>query len=169
MKTDLFQSRGHCWVFQICWHIECITFTASSFRIWNGSTGILSLPLALFVVMLPKAHLTSHSRMSGCSWVWVITPSWLSGLWRFFWYSSSVYAVCLQRPYKSHVVNMCVRGPLHLFSTFSHVSPVVIQVSLKDLLVDSSFKNLASEKNVVQVPHPFKAFHPRMLKCEGRI
>jgi len=30
MKTDLFQSCGHCWVFQICWHIECNTFTASS-------------------------------------------------------------------------------------------------------------------------------------------
>ena len=26
-KTDLFQSCGHCWVFQICWHIECSTFT----------------------------------------------------------------------------------------------------------------------------------------------
>ena len=36
MKTDLFQSCGHCWVFQICWHIECITFIASSFRIWNS-------------------------------------------------------------------------------------------------------------------------------------
>ena len=23
MKTDPFQSCGHCWVFQICWHIEC--------------------------------------------------------------------------------------------------------------------------------------------------
>ena len=23
MKTDLFQSYGHCWVFQICWHFEC--------------------------------------------------------------------------------------------------------------------------------------------------
>ena len=34
MKTDLFQSCGHCWVFQICWHTECSTFTASSFRIW---------------------------------------------------------------------------------------------------------------------------------------
>ena len=33
MKTDLFQSCGHCWVFQICWHIACNTFTASSFRI----------------------------------------------------------------------------------------------------------------------------------------
>ena len=33
MKTDLFQSCGHCGVFQMCWHIECSTFTASSFRI----------------------------------------------------------------------------------------------------------------------------------------
>ena len=40
--------------------------------------------------MLPKAHLTSHSRMSGCRWV--ITPSWLSGSWRSFLYSSSVYS-----------------------------------------------------------------------------
>ena len=62
------------------------TFTASSFRIWNSLTGIPSPPLALFVVMLPKAHLTSHSRMSGCSWG--ITPSWLSGSWRSFLYSS---------------------------------------------------------------------------------
>ena len=48
MKTDLFQSCGHCWVFQICWHIECSTFTASS-RIWNSSAGIPSPPLALTV------------------------------------------------------------------------------------------------------------------------
>ena len=54
MKTDLFQSCGHCWVYHICWHIECSTFTASSFRIWVNSTGIPSLPLALFVVMLSK-------------------------------------------------------------------------------------------------------------------
>ena len=69
MKTDLFQSCGHCWVFQICWLIECSTFTASSFRIWNSSTRIPSPPLSLFIVMLPKAHLTSHSRMSGSRWV----------------------------------------------------------------------------------------------------
>ena len=85
-----FSVCGHCWVFQICWHIECSTFTALSFRIWNSSTGIPSPPLALFVVMLPKAHLTMHSRMSGSRWV--ITPSWLSGLWRSFLYSSSVYS-----------------------------------------------------------------------------
>ena len=70
MKTDLFWSCGHCWVFQICWHIECSTFTASSYWIWNSSTGIPSPPLALFVVMPPKAHLTSRSRMSGSRWVY---------------------------------------------------------------------------------------------------
>ena len=78
MKTDLFQSCGHCWVFQICWHIEHSTFTASSFRIWNSSAGIPSPPLAFFIVMLPKAHLTLHSRTSGSRSV--ITPLWLSGL-----------------------------------------------------------------------------------------
>ena len=30
MKTDLFQSCGHCWIFQIYWHIQCSTLTASS-------------------------------------------------------------------------------------------------------------------------------------------
>ena len=33
--------------------------------------------------------LTSHSRVSGSRWV--ITPSWLSGSWRSFLYSFSVY------------------------------------------------------------------------------
>ena len=56
MKTDLFQSFFHCWGFHICWRNECSTFTASSFRIWNSSTGIPSHPLALFIVMLSKAH-----------------------------------------------------------------------------------------------------------------
>ena len=88
MKTDLFQSYGYCWVFQICWPIECSTLTTSPFRIWNSSTGNPSPPLALYVVMLPKAHLTSHSRMSGSRWV--ITPSWLSRSLRSFLYSSSV-------------------------------------------------------------------------------
>ena len=74
MITDLFQSCGHCWGFQIYWHIECSTFTASSFRIWNSSPGIPSPPQAWFIVLLPKAHLTLYSRMSGSRWV--ITPLW---------------------------------------------------------------------------------------------
>ena len=80
--TDIFQFYGHCWVCQICWHIVFITFTPSSFRIWNSSTGIPPPPLALLIVILPEAHFTSHSRMSGTRWV--ITPSWSSGSWRPF-------------------------------------------------------------------------------------
>ena len=68
----------------------CSTLTASSFRIWNSSAEIPSPSLVLFVVILPKAHLTSHSRMSGCKWV--TTPSWLSRLLKLFLYSSSVYS-----------------------------------------------------------------------------
>ena len=58
---------------------------------WSGvPLPSLSPPLALFIMMLSKAHLTSHSRMSGSRWV--LTPSWLSGSWRSFFYSSSVYS-----------------------------------------------------------------------------
>ena len=53
-------------------------FKASSFKIWNISAVIPSPPLALFVEMLPKAHLTFHTRMSDSRWV--ITPSWLSNV-----------------------------------------------------------------------------------------
>ena len=55
-----------------------------SFRIWNSSTGIPSTPLVLFIVILPKAKLISHSRMSGSRWV--ITPSWSSESWKYFFY-----------------------------------------------------------------------------------
>ena len=41
--------------------------------------------LALFIVILSKVHLTSHSRMSGSRWV--MTPWWLSGSWSCFLYS----------------------------------------------------------------------------------
>ena len=111
MKTDLFQSCGHCWVFQICWHIEYSTFTASSIRIWNSSIGIPSPPLALFVVMLPMARLSSHSRMSGSRWM--ITPLWLSGSLRSFLYSSVFcchllisYASVRSIPFLSFIVSI---------------------------------------------------------------
>ena len=63
-----------------CWvqHFHSIIF-----RIWNISNGIPSSPLALFIVMLPKAHLTLHSRIAGSRWV--IAPSWLSGCGNLFW------------------------------------------------------------------------------------
>ena len=78
MKPDLFQSCGHCWVFHICWHIEA---ALSQHHLLGFEIAQLKFhhTLALFVVMLPKAHLTLHSRMSGSRWV--ITPSWLFWLW----------------------------------------------------------------------------------------
>ena len=62
----------------------------SSFRIWHCSAGTPLYPLALFIVMLPKEHLTFHSKMPGCRSA--ITPSWLSGSLRSFLYISSVYS-----------------------------------------------------------------------------
>ena len=46
-------------VYEVKWALGSITTNKAS-----GSDGIPSLPLALFVVMLPKAQLNSHSRMS---------------------------------------------------------------------------------------------------------
>ena len=43
--------------------------TESPFKILNNLAGIPSPPLSLFVVMFPKAHLTSHSRMFDSRWV----------------------------------------------------------------------------------------------------
>ena len=163
MKTDLFQPCGHCWVFQICWHIECSTFTASSLRIWHSWTGIPSPPIALFVVMLSKAHLTSHSRMSGSRSV--ITPLWLSGSWRSFLYSSSVYSchlflisLLLLGPYHSvlyraHLCMKCSFGifdfleekvfPILLFSSISlHWSLKKAFLSLLAILWNSAFRCL---------------------------
>ena len=73
MKTDVFQSCDHYLVFQMCWYTDCSTLTASSFRISNSSDGVTSPSLSLLVVMLIKAHLISHSRMSDNRWV--TTPS----------------------------------------------------------------------------------------------
>ena len=84
MKTDFFQSCGHCWVFQICWHIECSTFTASSFRIWNDQ---------------PRQHIkkqrhyfankglssTSYGFSSSHVWMWELyyKESWVPKNWCF--------------------------------------------------------------------------------------
>ena len=71
---------GSLWVFPVYqpWPLvgktqrECSTLTASPFRIWNSSTGILSLSPALFVVLVLKAYLTSHSKMSVGDWYTIV-------------------------------------------------------------------------------------------------
>ena len=80
------------WPFPVLWPIRSFPnllvhwvqhFNSIFFRIWNSSAGIPSPPPALFIVMLSKAHLTSHSTMSGSRWM--TTPLWLSGSKRPFW------------------------------------------------------------------------------------
>ena len=76
-----FQSCGHCWVFKFA---GILSAALSQHHL----SGFEIAPLefhhlqALFIVMLSKAHLTSHSKMSGSRWV--ITPSWLSRSWWSF-------------------------------------------------------------------------------------
>ena len=87
-RTDFFLSCGHYWGFQICWHIECNTLIALTFRILNSSAGISFPPLALLTAVLPKNHLTSQSRISGSGWVSIVVI-WIIKI--FFLHSSSIY------------------------------------------------------------------------------
>ena len=80
--------------------------------------------------MLPKAHLTLDSRMSGSRWV--ITPSWLSGCWRSFWYSSSVYSCHLLISYASV---RCIPFLLLIVPIFAWNVPLVSLIFLKRSLV----------------------------------
>ena len=123
----LLQSCGHCWVFQTWSHIESNTLVVLSFRIWNSSTGIPSLPSALFILMLSKAHLISHSRMSGSKWV--ITPSWLSGSLRSFLYSSYVYACHLFLLSSAYIRSILFLS--FILPIFAWNVPLVSLISLK--------------------------------------
>ena len=81
--------------------------------------------------MLSKAHLTSHSRMSGSRWV--LTPSWLSGLWRSFLYNSSVYSCHLFLISSSSVRSipfLCFIKPIFAWNV-----PLVSLIFLKRSLV----------------------------------
>ena len=65
------------WTFPVLWPLLSFPnllaywvqhFHSIIFQDWNSSTGIPSPPLALFIVMLSKAPLSSHSRVSGLGW-----------------------------------------------------------------------------------------------------
>ena len=125
IRTDIFQSCGHHWVFQICWYIECSTLTASLLGFMIAHLDFL----ALFIVLLPKACLTSHPRMSGS--MWVTTPSLLSKSLRPFLYSSSAYSCHLFL-----ISSASVRSLLFLSLTvpiFPWIVPTYLQFSWKDL------------------------------------
>ena len=79
MRIDLFQSCGHCWVFQIYWLKECNTLMASPFRVLISSTGIPSNPLAL----IRKQGFLSPPWLHSPDWLWVADHS-IAAIW-FIW------------------------------------------------------------------------------------
>ena len=98
MKTDLFQSREHCWFYTFEWHIECSTLTASSFGIWNTSVGIPSPPLALFIVMVHFLRPTWCEELTHWKRTWCLEWSkaegegddrgwdgWMASLTQWIW------------------------------------------------------------------------------------
>ena len=102
--------------------------------------------------MLPKAHLTLHSRISGSRWV--MTPSWLSGSLRPFWYSSTVYSCYLflissaslrSLPFLSFIVSIFVWNFPLLFPIFSKrflVFPILLFSGFFALITDKTFLSL---------------------------
>ena len=97
----------------------------------HAQTGIPPPLLALFIVILPKAHLTSHSRMSGSRRV--VTPSWLTGSWRSFLYSSSVYSCHLFLISSASVRSISFLSFIVPISAWN--VPLVPQIFLKSSLV----------------------------------
>ena len=84
IKSDLFQSCE----FPNFAGILNAALSQHLFKIWNNSARIPSPPLALFIVLFSKAHLASHSRISGSKFV--STPSWLSRSLRPFLYNWAI-------------------------------------------------------------------------------
>ena len=96
MKIDLFQGCGHCWVFQICWHIGCSTLAASPkvrgkkciFRLCIMST----LQIKCSSVGTPLQYSCLENPMDGGAWwaaVHVVTNSWTRLKWLHFHLSLS--------------------------------------------------------------------------------
>ena len=99
--------------------------------------------------MVPKVHLTSHSRMSGSRWV--ITPSWLSGSWRSFLYSSSVYSChsflissafvryTISALYCAHLCMKCSLGICNFLEEISNISYSIVFLYFFGLITKEGF------------------------------
>ena len=114
MKTELFQSCSHSWVFQIYWQIECSTLTASSFRILNNTYLIPSPPLALFIVILPKAHLISGCLALG-EWSHIVVTRVIKS-WSTKWNRANVNRVLSkeQTGHRKHSLAIIQETILHM-------------------------------------------------------
>ena len=136
MKTDLCQSCGYCWVFQICWHIECSSLTVSAFRIWNNLPGIPSFPLALFIMMLPKAHflctlgclaLDEWSHHRGClgqeDLLCIVLLFILTTFLKYLLLLLGPYCFC---PYYAHIFMKCSLGIFNFLDEISSLSHSIV-------------------------------------------
>ena len=107
MKTDLFQSCGHCWVFQICWRIECSTLTKLSgpsyevvicWRRWSEASTLFCL-WGRFELLSSNLNPWGNCVFLGMEYM----PQAVSLLWQWLWIS------CLFSSLSSGVfVCMCV-------------------------------------------------------------
>ena len=109
----------------------------------TSATGIPLYPLALLTAVLPKAHLTSHSRMPGSGRL--TTLAWLFGSLRSSLYNSSLYSFHLflisstssrSLPFLSFIVPIFGQNVPLIFPTFLKRSLVFL------LLLFSSIYNV---------------------------
>ena len=106
MKTDLFQSWGWCWVFQICWHFECSTFTASSFRIWNSQLEFHKCRTKSIDHKGKSKDLLDHGNVN--FHVWKDTFNWLKKLaieWSYIFitYTFNKVFFCIRDRLKTYI------------------------------------------------------------------
>ena len=129
MKTDHFPFCGHCSDFQNAGILTEGLLTASTFRIWNSSTGIPSPPLALFILMLPKVNWTSHSRMSSyrCDHtivvIWVIENFLIQFLHVFLSPLLNIFCFCwVHNFFFPLVCPSCMKCSLHVSNFLEEIS-----------------------------------------------
>ena len=101
--------------------------------------------------MLCKAHLTSHSKMSGSRWV--ITPSWLSGSLRPFLYSSSLSSCRLFLVSSASVRSIPSHEPIPsnksvYICVCVYFSPYILRSTLTDIHVIFLFKMSSFVKSI---------------------
>ena len=94
--------------------------------------------------MLSKAHLTSHCRMSVSKWV--ITPSWLSGSWTSFLYSSVYFfhlflisSASVSVLYRAHLCMKCSLGISNFLDEISSLSHPIVFLYLFALITEEGF------------------------------
>ena len=75
MNTDLFQSCGHCWVFQICWRVECCTLAASH------TLSLQCMVCTFHFVTFPLALNYDHVFMTIACTFWIASVKIYSFIW----------------------------------------------------------------------------------------